>query len=107
MQRAGMRVVKQGIASGELRPVEGAGTLSAVIGMNVFYFISAPIMGALRGADPFSPRARRAHIAASLDFIAASLFTDRSHGISLAKKISEAPSALPREPRNGRTEVKS
>ena len=57
--------------------MEGAGTLSAVIGMNVFYFISAPIMRALRGADPFSPRARRAHIASSLDFIAASLFTHK------------------------------
>ncbi|MGC2211478.1 MAG: TetR/AcrR family transcriptional regulator [Candidatus Korobacteraceae bacterium] len=107
MQRAGMRVVKQGIASGELRPVEGAGTLSAVIGMNVFYFISAPIMRALRGADPFSPRARRAHIASSLDFIAASLFTDRRHGISLAQKIAEAPSALPRKPQNGPSEVRS
>jgi TetR/AcrR family transcriptional regulator len=107
MQRAGMRVVKQGIASGELRPVEGAGTLSAVIGMNVFYFISAPIMRALRGADPFSPRARRAHIASSLDFIAASLFSDRRHGISLAQKIAEAPSARPRKPRNGPSEVRS
>src|ERR1039458_696556 len=58
LQRAGMRAVEEGIASGELRPVEGAGTLSAVIGMNVFYFISAPIMRALRGADPFSPRAQ-------------------------------------------------
>lgn len=96
MQRAGMRVVEEGIASGELRPVNGAGTLSAVIGMNVFYFISAPIMRALRGADPFSPRARRSHIASSLDFIAASLFTDRRRGISLAKKIAEAPSARER-----------
>ena len=98
LQRAGMRAVEQGIASGELRPVEGAGTLSAVIGMNVFYFISAPIMRALRGADPFSPRARRAHIACSLDFIAAALFTDRRRGITLAKKIAEDSSALPRAP---------
>jgi TetR/AcrR family transcriptional regulator len=93
MQRAGMRVVEEGVASGELRPVEGAGTLRAVIGMNVFYFISAPIMRAVRGADPFSPRARRAHIASSLDFIAGALFTDRRHGLSLAKKIAEAASA--------------
>jgi len=105
MQRAGMRVVQQGIASGELRSVEGAGTLSTVIGMNVFYFISAPIMRALRGVDPFSPRARRAHIAGSLDFIAASLFTDRRHGISLAKKIAESPSALPHRAQRERSDT--
>jgi len=93
LQRTGMRVVEEGVASGELRPVEGAATLRAVIGMNVFYFLSAPIMRAVRGADPFSPRARRAHIASSLDFIAGALFTDRRHGLSLAKKIAEAPSA--------------
>jgi TetR/AcrR family transcriptional regulator len=107
MQRAGMRVVEEGVASGELRPVEGAGTLRAVIGMNVFYFLSAPIMRAVRGADPFSPRACRAHIAGSLDFIAGALFTDRRHGLSLAKKIADAPSVLPRKPQTGRKEVRS
>jgi TetR/AcrR family transcriptional regulator len=97
LQRAGMRVVKEGIASGELRPVEGASTLGAMVGMNVFYCISAPIMRAVRGADPFSARARRAHVANSLDLIAAALFADRGRGISLAKKIAAAPSVLPRE----------
>jgi TetR/AcrR family transcriptional regulator len=98
LQRAGMRTLEEGIASGELRPVEGGSTLSAVIGMNVFYFISAPIQRAVRGADAFSPRARRAHIASSLDLIGAALFTDRSRGIRMAKKIAEAPSALPGGP---------
>ena len=91
-----MRVVAEGIASGELRAVEGAGTLSAVIGMNVFYFISAPIMRSVRGRDPFSPRARRAHIASSLDFIGAALFTDRGRGIALAERIAGEAWALPR-----------
>jgi TetR/AcrR family transcriptional regulator len=99
LQRAGLRAVEEGIATGELREVEGASTLGAVIGMNVFYFISAPIMRTVRGADPFSPRARRAHVASSLDFIGAALFTDRRRGIRLARKIAEAASALPREPR--------
>jgi TetR/AcrR family transcriptional regulator len=98
LQRAGMRALEEGIAAGELRRVEGASTLSAVVGMNVFYFISAPIMRAVRGCDPFSPRARRAHIANALDLIAAALFADRGRGISLAKKIAEAPTALPPEP---------
>jgi TetR/AcrR family transcriptional regulator len=73
LHRAGLRVLEQGVASGELRPVEGASALGAVIGMNVFYFISAPIMRAVRGVDP--------------------LFADRRRGIALAERIASEPSA--------------
>jgi TetR/AcrR family transcriptional regulator len=97
LHRAGMRVVADGVASGELREVEGAGTLRALIGMNVFYFISAPLMRAVRGVDPFSARACRAHVAGTLDMIGAALFTDRRRGIGLAQTIARSPSALPRE----------
>lgn len=97
LQRAGLKAVEDGIASGELRAVEGVGALSAILGMNVFYFISAPIMRLVRGADPFSAEGIGGHIASSLDFIGASLFTDRKYGIKLAKKIAAADSALPGE----------
>jgi TetR/AcrR family transcriptional regulator len=95
LQRAGLKAVKDGIASGEFRKVAGPGTLSAILGMNVFYFISAPIMRMVRGDDPFSPECIHGHIAMALDFIAASLFTDRNYGIKLARKIAAAHSALP------------
>jgi TetR/AcrR family transcriptional regulator len=95
LQRAGLKAVQDGIASGEFRKVEAAGALSAMLGMNVFYFNSAPIMRMLRGTDPFSPECIRGHIVNSLDFIGASLFTDRSYGIKLAKRIATAPRALP------------
>jgi TetR/AcrR family transcriptional regulator len=98
LQRAGIRTVEQGIASGEFRKVSGAGTVSAIIGLNVFYFISSPILQMLRGIDPFSPQSVRAHIAMSLDFIGASLFTDRSYGIELARIIAADSSVLPRQP---------
>jgi hypothetical protein len=88
--------VEDGIACGEVRKIEGAGALSAVIGMNVFYFNSAPVMRMLRGVNPFSPECVRDHIATSLDFIGAALFADREYGIRLAKKIAAAASALPR-----------
>ena len=96
LQRAGLAAVKAGIASGEFRKVESAGVLSTMLGMNVFYFASAPIMRMVRGIDPFSPECIRGHITTSLDFIGASLFRDREYGIRLAKKIATAPSALPR-----------
>ena len=96
LQRAGLKAVEDGIASGEFRKVAGPGTLSAILGLNVFYFVSAPIMRIVRGVDPFSPECIRGHIAMSLDFIGASLFTDRSYGIKLARKIAAARLALPR-----------
>ena len=49
LQRAGLKAVQDGMASGEFRKVEGAGALSAILGMNVFYFTSAPIMRMVRG----------------------------------------------------------
>ncbi len=101
LQRAGIKAVEDGIATGEFRKVEGVGALGVIFAMNVFYFISAPIMRLVRGADPFSPACIRGHIATSLDFVGASLFTDRKYGIKLAKKIAAAASALPRELRAG------
>ena len=62
-------------------------------------------MRMVRGVDPFSPECIRGHIATSLDFIGASLFADRDSGIRLAKKISAAASALPRELRGKRLQV--
>jgi TetR/AcrR family transcriptional regulator len=97
LQRAGLKAVEEGIASGELRKVEAVGALRAIFAMNVFYFVSAPIMRLVRGSDPFSPEGIRGHIATSLDFVGASLFSDRKYGIKLAKKIAAAGSALPRE----------
>lgn len=105
LQRAGLKAVEDGIASGEFRKIEGASALRATLGLNVFYLMSAPITRLVRGVDPFSPECLRSHIATSLDFIGASLFTDRNYGIRLAKKISAAPSALPRELRGKRSQV--
>jgi TetR/AcrR family transcriptional regulator len=102
LERAGLRAVEDGIRCGEFRKVEGGSALSTMLGVNVFYFISAPIMRMVRGNDPFSPPCIRRHIATSLDFIGAWLFMDRSYGIRLAKKIAAAPSALPRRAGGGR-----
>ncbi len=93
MQEAGLKVVEQGIRCGEFRRIEGGVVLNTLIGMNVFYFLSAPITRMIRGVDPFAEASIRRHIATSLDFLAASLFVDREYGIKLAKKIAKATSA--------------
>jgi TetR/AcrR family transcriptional regulator len=91
MHRIGLKTVQDGIDCGEFRKVLGAHVLSTVVGMNVFYFISAPIMRITRGVDAFSPESIRKQIGNSLDFIGAALFMDREYGIRLAKKIAAAP----------------
>ncbi|HVJ06396.1 MAG TPA: TetR family transcriptional regulator [Candidatus Saccharimonadales bacterium] len=102
LQKAGLKAMRDGIACGEFRKIEGASALSMMLGMNVFYFNSAPIMRMVRGVDPFSPECIQRHIATALDFIGAALFADREHGIRLAKKIAGAALALPREFRGKR-----
>jgi len=102
MHRVGLQTVQDGIVCGEFRKVAGPHVLSTVVGMNVFYFTSAPIMRITRGVDPFSPECIRKHIASTLDFIGAALFVDREYGIRLAKKIASARSVLPREARDTR-----
>jgi TetR/AcrR family transcriptional regulator len=99
MHRIGVKAVQDGIDCGEFRKVAGSNVLGTLLGMNVFYFSSAPIMRIIRGVDPFSPECIREHIANSLNFIGAALFTDRAYGIKLAKKIAALPSALPPTPR--------
>jgi TetR/AcrR family transcriptional regulator len=96
MHRIGLKAVQDGIDCKEFRKVAGPTVLRTLLSMNVFYFISAPIMRITRAVDPFSPQCVREHIASSLDFLGAALFTDRNHGIKLAKKIAASPCALPR-----------
>lgn len=95
LQRAGIRTIEQGIASREFRKVSTSGTISVIVGINVFYFVSSPVSRMLNGVDPFSPQSIRSHIATSLDFLGASLFTDRAYGIKLARIVAAAPTALP------------
>jgi hypothetical protein len=48
--------------------------LLSIIAVVVFYFINAPVMRMVSGADPLSPELIAARRAAVLDFISAALF---------------------------------
>ncbi len=50
-------VVEEGIAAGELIPVEETQMIYAGLGANVFYFLSAPMMRLARNFDPLEPAA--------------------------------------------------
>jgi hypothetical protein len=52
--------------------------LLSIIAVVVFYFINAPVMRMVSGADPLSPELIAARRAAVLGFISAALFRERT-----------------------------
>ncbi len=67
-------VIKEGQAKGEFRPGNPQQHLLSIIAVIVFYFINAPVMRMVSGADPLSPEMIASRRAAVLDFISAALF---------------------------------
>lgn len=81
-------VLKEGIASGEFRAVDPFQFAPSIAAINVHYFVIAPVARKLFDRDPYSPEAIAERRSAVLDFIAAALFADRTHGIKLAKEVA-------------------
>jgi len=67
-------VIRQGIASGEFRPVSPVQFIPSMVALIVFYFVNAPVMKTVMGFDPLSPERIAERRAAVLDFISAALF---------------------------------
>jgi TetR/AcrR family transcriptional regulator len=72
-------VIREGQARGEFRPGNPEQHLLSIIAVIVFYFINAPVMRMVSGADPLSPERVAARRAAVLDFISAALFRQQDH----------------------------
>jgi TetR/AcrR family transcriptional regulator len=67
-------VIREGIASGEFRPIDPMHFVPSMVALVVFYFISAPVMKTVTGFDPLSPERIAERKAAVLDFVSAALF---------------------------------
>lgn len=67
-------VLRQGMATGDFRPVDPFHFFPSMIAMITFYFTSAPVMRQLMGQDPFTPERLEARRTAVLDYISAALF---------------------------------
>lgn len=67
-------VMRDGIATGDFRPVNPAHFVPSIIAMIVFYFSSAPMMQKIVGFNPLAPERIAERRAAVLDFISAALF---------------------------------
>jgi TetR/AcrR family transcriptional regulator len=80
-------MVREGVASGELIPVDWLQMHLSSLGANVFYFLSAPIWRKVLPDDPLDPEVLRKRRIAIVEFLGQTLFIDRQHGAELAAKI--------------------
>lgn len=69
-----VQLLREGIATGDFRPVNPMDFLPSVAAVVVFYFSAAPLMKTLMKVDPLSPERIRQRREFVLDFISAALF---------------------------------
>jgi TetR/AcrR family transcriptional regulator len=85
-------LANEGIGSGELIPVESTQLLYSVLGPNVFYFLSAPMMRLIREENAFDPSALAFRRRAAIEFLGQAIFSDRRQGgIVAARVLAETP----------------
>jgi len=88
LQAVFQSLVREGIASGELIEVDWLQIPLAVLGANVFYFLSAPVWRlAMAPFEPFDPEVLRARRTALAEFVGQAIFVDRKHGAELAARV--------------------
>jgi TetR/AcrR family transcriptional regulator len=76
------RLLKEGIAAGDFRPVDPMQFVPTMISVIVFYFTNAPVMRIMTGKDPLDPDLVSTRRAAVLDFISAALFQHTKKEVS-------------------------
>jgi TetR/AcrR family transcriptional regulator len=83
-------VVELGIQEGELIPVDWMQMLYAGLGANVFYFLSAPLIGLALGFQPLDRSALAFRRKAAIEYLGQTIFSDRRHGAQVAERILAA-----------------
>ena len=68
------QLISEGVASGDFRKVDPIQTLTSILGIIIFYFISLPAQQVFHSGDPLSAERIAARRAAVLDFVSAALF---------------------------------
>jgi TetR/AcrR family transcriptional regulator len=82
-----LAVVEEGIRCGELIPVESSQVTYAALGANVFYFLSAPMMRLIAGADPLERSALEFRRKVSVEYLGQAIFIDRERGAQAAARV--------------------
>src|SRR5271170_1082046 len=79
--------IHEGIETGELCEVDWLQLVYSMLGANVFYFLSAPMMQLALPFHPFDKRAIESRRKAAVQFLGSAVFVDRPHGARLAKRV--------------------
>lgn len=79
--------ILEGIEKGELCQTDWLQVVYSVLGANVLFFLSAPMMRMVLPFDPFTPAALESRRKAAVQFLGNALFVDRAHGAKLAKRV--------------------
>jgi TetR/AcrR family transcriptional regulator len=79
--------IHDGIQTGELCQVDWLQVVYSVLGANVLYFLSAPMMRLMLPFDPIAPAAIASRRKAAAQYIGNALFVDRAHGARLVKRV--------------------
>ena len=68
-------LIREGVESGDFRPVDPLQTLTSILGTIVFYFISLPAQQVMAPGDPASPERIALRREAVQEFVAAAVFS--------------------------------
>jgi TetR/AcrR family transcriptional regulator len=79
--------VQDGIKTGELCQVDWLQVVYSVLGANVLYFLSAPMMRLMLPFDPMDPAAIESRRTTAVQYLGNTLFIDRTHGARLVKRV--------------------
>lgn len=80
-------LAREGVASGELVPLDWLQIHLASLGANVFYFLSAPVLRMILERDPLERSELVARRWGLLEFLGLAIFRDRDRGMELAGKV--------------------
>lgn len=83
-------VVEEGVRQGELCAVDWMQMMCAMLGANVFYFLSAPMVQQFAERDPLERGAIAERRTAAIEFLGQAIFVDRRHGASVARRVLAA-----------------
>ena len=91
-------LVEEGMAGGELIPVQWTQMIYAGLGANVFYFLSAPMAKWSHDIDPLEPGALEFRRKAAIEYLGQTVFIDREHGARLAARVLASTPMPPSSP---------
>jgi TetR/AcrR family transcriptional regulator len=77
----------EGKRTGELIQADEWQIMYAALGANVFYFLSAPVVGIMLESNPLERSAMEFRRKAAIEYLGMSIFTDRRHGAEVAARV--------------------